>query len=50
MPFDYEKLQDRAIYTDSNALTDGIVSGEIVCQDKRLTGATPGKLIHYHKR
>lgn len=52
--FDFEKLQDKANYTDSNALTEGIdtviVGGEIVYHDKKLTDATPGKLILHHKR
>ena len=54
MLFDFEKLQDKANYTDSNALTEGIdtviVGGEIVYHDKKLTDATPGKLILHHKR
>lgn len=51
--FDYEKLQDKATYTQSNELTEGIetviVGGQIVYRDKKLTQATPGKLILHHK-
>lgn len=51
--FDYNKLEDKATYTDSNALTEGIeaviVNGRIVYQDGKLTDAAPGKLILHHK-
>lgn len=46
---DYDKFYDRATYTDSNLLTDGIdyviVNGEIVYHDKQLTGKHSGKFI-----
>lgn len=52
--FNYEKLQDRATYTSSNELTDGIeyviVNGKIVYQDKKLTGINSGRVLrHYSK-
>ena len=51
---DYQKLEDKATYTDSNALTEGIemviVAGQVVYKDKQLTGAAPGQLILHHKR
>ena len=47
--FDYDKLQDRASYENSNQVTEGIeyviVGGQIVYQDQKLTGVYPGKLI-----
>ena len=47
--FDYEKLQDRASYTDSNQTAEGleyvIVNGQIVYCDNTLTGIYPGKLL-----
>ena len=47
--FDYDKISDTADYMNSNTLADGIeyviVAGEIVYQDKKLTGAMPGKTI-----
>lgn len=47
--FDYEALQDKACYTDSNQVAEGleyvIVNGQIVYKDKKLTGIYPGKLI-----
>ena len=49
--FDYERLKDRAEYKQSNALSDGIeyvmVGGEIVYQNKQMTGKYPGKLIRH---
>jgi len=47
--FDYDKLQDRASYTDSNQTAEGleyvIVNGQIVYCDNTLTGIYPGKLL-----
>ncbi len=52
--FDYDKLSDTADYMDSLALAEGIeyvlVSGEIVYHDKKLTGAMPGKTIHFQNK
>lgn len=52
--FDYDALEDKATFTDSNALTEGIVTvfvaGQPVYHDKKLTGNTPGKLILHHKQ
>ena len=46
---DYDRFVDRATYTNSNALTEGlryvIVNGEVVLKDQALTGAVPGKFI-----
>lgn len=51
--FDYDKISDTADYINSNTLADGIeyviVAGEIVYEDKKLTGAMPGKTIRFHK-
>lgn len=47
--FDYERLQDRASYQDSNQTALGIcyvlVDGKIVYKDGNMTGEYPGKLI-----
>lgn len=51
--FDYDRLHDKANYTNSCLLTEGIeyviVNGEIVYCDKQFTGATPGKVIRHNK-
>ena len=47
--FDYETLTDRATYADPTALAEGIelvfVDGQIVYQDGKLTGLTPGRVL-----
>ena len=46
---DYDHLEDRADYLHSNVPAGGIdcvlVNGQIVYQDGRLTGKTPGRLL-----
>ncbi|MEA4955187.1 MAG: D-aminoacylase [Pseudoflavonifractor sp.] len=50
--FDYDKLQDTATYDVSNSITEGIdsvfVGGELVYQNKKFTGRTPGKMIRHN--
>ncbi len=50
--FDYENLRDTADFMESNKVSEGIeyviVGGEVVYHDKKLTGATPGKVILHH--
>lgn len=52
--FDYEKLEDKANYINSNISAEGIeyviVNGEIVYHGKKLTGKNPGKLIRHTRR
>ena len=52
--FNYEKLQDRATYTSSNELTDGIeyviVNGGIVYKDKKLTGVHTGRVLRHFQK
>lgn len=47
--FDYATIKDTADFINSNRLADGIeyviVAGEVVYHDKKLTGATPGKVL-----
>lgn len=47
--FDYDKLEAKADYKIPYALTEGIlkvfVRGQVVWQDKKLTGIYPGTLI-----
>lgn len=47
--FDYDKLQDKASYQNSNQTAEGIcyviVNGEIVYKDGKMTGVYPGELI-----
>ena len=47
--FDYNRLEDRASYQNSNQVTEGIeyviVNGQIVYRNQKLTGVYPGKLI-----
>ena len=47
--FDYDRLEDRASYQNSNQVTEGIeyviVNGQIVYRNQKLTGVYPGKLI-----
>lgn len=47
--FNYEMIKGTADYLESNLLADGIeyviVGGEVVYQDKKLTGANPGKVL-----
>ncbi|GKX57401.1 aminoacylase [Leminorella grimontii] len=49
--FNYEKLQDKATYTHSNELSDGIeyviVNGGIVYRDKKLTGVHSGRVLRH---
>lgn len=49
--FDYDKLEDKASYTNSCLLTEGIeyviVNGQVVYKDKKFTGSTPGKVIRH---
>lgn len=49
--FNYENLHDRATYTCSNELTDGIeyviVNGGIVYHDKKLTGINTGRVLRH---
>ena len=51
--FNADTIQDRATYTDSLALCDGIervlVGGVTVYQDKAMTGLPAGKYIPYRK-
>lgn len=46
---DYDRLEDRAVYTDGRRLCDGVdevyVAGTLVYKDKKLTGAKPGKCV-----
>ena len=50
--FDYNRLQDTATYTNSNALTEGIdyvfVNGQLVYHDKQLTGKYAGRMIRHN--
>jgi len=50
--FDYDHLQDTATYDHPNSLTEGIdlvmVAGEIVYQNKQLTGLMPGKILRHN--
>jgi len=52
--FNYDTICDRADYVESNQLADGIeyviVAGQIVYHDKKLTGATPGKVILHSRK
>jgi N-acyl-D-amino-acid deacylase len=47
--FNYDTVRDAADFLNPNALSDGIeyviVAGEVVYHDKKLTGATPGKVV-----
>ncbi len=47
--FDYEKIQDKATFTDPHQYPDGIpyviVNGEIVIEKGEHTGAMPGKVL-----
>jgi N-acyl-D-amino-acid deacylase len=47
--FDYEKIQDRATFTESHQYPDGIpyviVNGEVVISNYDHTGAMPGKVL-----
>ncbi len=47
--FDYNKIQDRATYTDPHQYPEGIpfviVNGEVVIKNGEHTGAMPGKVI-----
>lgn len=47
--FNYDELKDGADFLNPNALSEGIeyviVGGEVVYHDKKLTGATPGKVV-----
>ncbi|MCL5031486.1 MAG: D-aminoacylase [Bacteroidetes bacterium] len=47
--FDYDKIQDKATYTDPHQYPDGIpyviVNGEVVIHQGEHTGAFPGKVI-----
>jgi len=47
--FDYEKIQDRATFTDPHQYPDGIpyviVNGEVVISNYDHTGAMPGKVL-----
>lgn len=49
--FDYEKLRDRATYTEPTELADGIeyvfINGELVMKDKELTENRPGKILRH---
>ncbi len=47
--FDYDTIQDKAIYTDPHQYPEGIqfviVNGEVVIKNGEHTGAMPGKII-----
>ncbi len=47
--FDYDQIRDTADYIHSNRLAEGIhqviIGGEVVYEDGKLTGATPGKIL-----
>jgi N-acyl-D-amino-acid deacylase len=47
--FDYEKIQDKATFTEPHQYPDGItyvmVNGEIVINNGEHTGAMPGRVI-----
>lgn len=51
--FDYEKIQDKATFTEPHQYPDGIpyviVGGEIVINNGEHTGAMPGKVIKIEK-
>jgi len=51
--FDPDKVQDKATFTDSLQFSEGIdfviVSGEVVLDEGRLTGALPGKVIRHNR-
>lgn len=46
---DYDRLEDKATYTDGRQLCEGVdevyVSGILVYKDKKLTGAKPGRCV-----
>jgi len=50
--FDYDRLKDTATYKNPNSITEGIdyviVNGEIVYQDKKLTGVHSGKILRHN--
>ena len=50
--FDFDRLRDTATYSNPNSLTEGIdyvfVNGQIVYQDKELTGRYSGKMIRHN--
>ena len=50
--FDFDRLRDTATYSNPNSLTEGIdyvfVNGQIVYQDKELTGCYSGKMIRHN--
>lgn len=47
--FDYDKLTDRADFSNPHAVSEGmhhvIVNGQLVLQDGRFTGARPGRVL-----
>ena len=48
---DYETLEDKATYQESNVVCDGMeyvfVNGKIVYHDKKMTGENPGRLLRH---
>ena len=50
--FDFDRLRDTATYSNPNSLTEGIdyvfVNGQIVYQNKELTGRYSGRMIRHH--
>lgn len=51
--FDYDRLQDTATYSNPNSLTEGIdyvfTNGQVVYQDKQLTGIYAGRMIRHNR-
>jgi N-acyl-D-amino-acid deacylase len=52
--FDYDKLEDKADYSNTDIKCEGIeyviVNGQVVYHDKKLTGRYPGRLIRHNGR
>lgn len=52
--FDYDKLEDKADYRNTDIKCEGIeyviVNGQVVYHDKKLTGRYPGRLIRHNGR
>ena len=52
--FDYDKLEDKADYSNTDIKCEGIeyviVNGQVVYHDKKLTGLYPGRLIRHNGR
>ena len=50
--FDFDRLRDTATYSNPNSLTEGIdyvfVNGQIVYQNKELTGRYSGRMIRHN--